>query len=82
MRYFTSHHTYGQPSFDVVWAKNVLWLASLYHQPSFTAEARASLRAAVEGEPRSPGSLLDFSSEIALHELTELSPSRYRVLAP
>jgi hypothetical protein len=82
MAYFTRHHTYGQPSFDVVWAKNVLWLAALYHQPSFTVAARASLQAAVKVEPRNPGSLLDFSSEIALHELTKLPPRRYPTLAP
>lgn len=82
MRYFRSHHSYGQPAFDVVWARNVLWLASLYHRPSFTAQARASLRAAIGAEPKSAGSLLDVASEMALDELTKLAPARYGRLAP
>jgi hypothetical protein len=82
MRYFRGHHSYGEPAFDLVWEKNVLWLAHLYRRPSFTAQARASLEAAFKAEPSHPKGLLEVSSEIALHALSKLSPDDYRALAP
>lgn len=82
MRYFSRHHSYGQPAFDAVWERNLLWLASLEHKASFTARARASLRAAIRAEPKKPTGLLDFASETALHALAKLSPRDYGRLAP
>ncbi len=82
MEYFRSHRSYRNPGFDLVWAQNLLWTAGLYHQASFTAEARASLRAAIRAEPRNPGSLLEFASGIGLRALFELPPKDYGLLAP
>jgi hypothetical protein len=82
MGYFRVHHSYGQPSFDVIWVRSLLWLAALDRRPSFTAQARASLRAALTAEPGHPGGLLDSAAELALQDLAALPPRSYGELAP
>lgn len=77
MTYFARHGTYGQPQFDVVWAENVLGLASRYGDPAFTARARRSVRLASRVGPPHAGDLLTMSSELALDALTRLSPRAY-----
>ena len=73
MAYFKEHHSYGQPGFDVIWAENVLGLASRYGNAAFTSRARQSVELAIAAAPPDPGDLLDVSSELALGELTQLT---------
>ena len=73
MAYFGEHHSYGQPGFDVIWAENVLGLASRYSKAAFTSQARESVELAIRMAPANPGDLLDMSSEMALGELTRLT---------
>lgn len=73
MAYFQEHHSYGQPGFDVIWAENVLGLASRYGNAAFTSQARLSVALAIRMAPPNPGGLLDMSSELALDELTRLT---------
>lgn len=82
MRYFATHHSYKNPAFSVVWGMNLLWVAGLYHHAGFTAEARASVAAAIRAEPNQPGSLLDSASATALRSLSKLPPRDYGELAP
>lgn len=82
MNYFRAHHSYGNPSFDAVWARNLLWAAGLYQEPSFTSQARRSVKAAIKAEPKHPGGLLEVSSEIALRDLSKLPPGDYAHLGP
>jgi hypothetical protein len=77
MAYFGEHHSYGQPGFDVIWAENVLGLASRYGNAAFTSQARQSVGLAIRAAPANPGDLLDTSSELALGELTRLAPRTY-----
>jgi hypothetical protein len=73
MAYFGEHHSYGQPGFDVIWAENVLGLASRYGNAAFTGQARQSVELAIRAAPANSGDLLDMSSELALNELTRLA---------
>jgi hypothetical protein len=72
MAYFPSHHAYGQPGFDVIWAESVLWLSSFYDNPVFTAKAHATLALVRSAEPKDDSDLLTASSEMALGELANL----------
>jgi len=75
--YFATHHTYGDPGFDVVWAENVLGLAARYGHPAFTARAVRSVRAAAAAEPADPSDLLDTSADATLGLLTRLPATDY-----
>ena len=82
MAYFRKHHSYGQPGFDVIWAENVLGLASRYGNAAFTSQALRSVELAIRMAPRNPVDLLDVSSELALGELTHLTgETRHRIQA-
>jgi hypothetical protein len=78
MAYFGEHHSYGQPGFDVIWAENVLELASRYSNAAFTSQARHSVELAIRAAPANPGDLLDMSSELTLDELTRLAGRHLR----
>lgn len=72
MAYFSSHHSYGQPGFDVIWAESVLWLSSFYNNAAFTAKAQTTLALVRSAEPKNDSELLTASSEMALRELMDL----------
>lgn len=69
MGYFSAHHTYGQPAFDVIWAESVLWLADRYRSPGFTRQAQASVARARAAAPSGAGDLLTAASRLALSRL-------------
>ncbi len=77
MAYFDTHRSYGQPGFDLIWAENILWTASLYKNTAFTTAARNAVVRSLAAEPISRGDLLTASSETALRALTKLPPDQY-----
>ena len=81
MAYFESHHSYGQPAFDAIWADNLLATAALYPDANFVRRARASLKQAVQAETSHPSDLLAVGGEMALEKLAELPTSRYPALS-
>ncbi|HZT67164.1 MAG TPA: glycoside hydrolase family 76 protein [Acidimicrobiales bacterium] len=80
MSYFAAHHAYGQPSFDAIWADNLLATAGLYRNAAFTNEARSAVELALKAEPGG-GSLIADGSDTALTELAHLSANRYLQLS-
>jgi hypothetical protein len=80
--FFARHHSYGHPAFDAIWAFNLLWVAGLAHDPTFTQAALASLHRAIAAEPHSSGDLLDRGSDLTLAALAALPARDYQNLYP
>ncbi len=76
LSYFGRHHSYGLPGFDVIWVENLLWTASADHSAVLEEQADQAVHAAIAAEPQGHQDLLTLSSELALHELTQLPASR------
>jgi hypothetical protein len=72
MAYFPTHHSYGQPGFDVIWAESLLWLSFVYKNAGFTAKVQTTLALVRSAEPKNDSELLTASSEMALRELVDL----------
>lgn len=79
--YFQSHHSYGQPEFDAIWADNLLATAAIYPNADFARQARASVKLAVQTETSHPSGLLAVGGEMALDKLAELPASSYPALS-
>lgn len=80
--YFGTHHSYGLPGYDSIWAYNLLWTAGLAGSPAFSDAALASVRRAITSAPSGASGLYDQSSELTLDELSVLPAGAFGRLYP
>jgi hypothetical protein len=70
--YFATHHSYGNPAFDLKYFQAAKWVAIEDGSPLLELKTESALRDAIKAEPKNPTDILEKAGEIGLDALYAL----------